>query len=605
MTYGKGGSVRAISMVAVVAGLAFLAACGGGTPAGVQVGITVTSSSASLIPGGKATITATVSNSSSQSVTWSISPAGFGTLSSTTTNPVTYTAPTSVPTATTVMITAAGSGATGSVQIAISSSAIGIALSPAAPQTVNQAGALAVTATLTNDTSNKGVSWTPPAAGSLTNVTTTSVTYVAPSNVAPSKTVTLKATSNADAKATAALEITVLPSGAGPNVAALSVNSGTAGVPNIAFTSVLICAPGSTTNCATVPYIQVDTGSEGLRILQSAIPTLALPVLTDTNGNTIFNCVQFLDTSYLWGPVQGADIKIAGEVAAQSLVQVVNSSNSGVAAACSNGGTINENTPALLGANGIIGVGLEPTDCTLAGSNFCDGSVVATPPSVYFSCPSSGCASGATAITVAASDQVVNPVVLFAVNNGVLDNNGVLIQLPALAGGAASLDGTLVFGINTQANNTIGNGADVFGLDTNDNFITIYSGQTLTGSFIDSGSNALFFPSAITVCADDSEFYCPASPTNQSAVNEGASGSPTSPTVDFSIDNADTLFAETSDFAFGTLGGPNGTYLSCPNGNNADCTFDSGLPFFFGRSVFTAIDGQNVSGVGAGPFWAY
>jgi len=73
--------------------------------------------------------------------------------------------------------------------------------------------------------------------------------------------------------------------------------------------------------------------------------------------------------------------------------------------------------------------------------------------------------------------------------------------------------------------------------------------------------------------------------------------------VNFSIDNADNLLA-TPDTAFATLGGPNGQANTCSNGAGA-CSFDWGLPFFYGRTVFTAIDGQTVSSVGTGPFWAY
>jgi hypothetical protein len=604
MTYGRGGSVRAFSAIVLVAGLIFLVACGGSTtPVGVPITISLAASLNSLLPGQATIVTATVANdSSNKGVTWSISPAGFGTLGNQTATSVTYTAPTSVPTATQVTITAtsvASSGVTASVQISVQSSAISISLSPAAPQTINQAQQLSVNATLQNDAGNKGVTWKiSPAIGSLGTATSTSVTYIAPNTVTSNTTVTLTATSVTSLNARATLEITVFPSGAGPNVAALNVSGGPGALPNLAFVSITICEPGTTT-CQTVDNVQVDTGSSGLRILQSAIPSLVLPTLTDASGNTLDNCVQFQDTSYLWGPVQQADIKIGSEVAGSTNVQAVSSSNSGIPTACTNGGTINENTPQLLGANGILGVGLEPTDCTLAGNNLCDGSVQSA-PNVYFACPNSGCAASDQPVVVPANAQVTNPVVLFNV-----DNNGVILQLPPVPSSAATISGSLIFGIATASNNGLGN-ATIFGLDTNDNFITLYNAQTLNASFIDSGSNALFFPSstlAPTICADANSFYCPGSLTPQSAINEGASGVPQS-NVPFDVDNADNLF-NTNDFALGTLAGPLGTPNTCTPSGGGSCSFDWGLPFFYGKTVFTAIDGQNVSGVGTGPFWAY
>jgi len=51
------------------------------------------------------------------------------------------------------------------------------------------------------------------------------------------------------------------------------------------------------------------------------------------------------------------------------------------------------------------------------------------------------------------------------------------------------------------------------------------------------------------------------------------------------------LFANQADFVFNNLGGP---------GHDS---FDWGLPFF-GRNVFTAIEGRSTPG-GTGPYWAY
>ncbi len=64
-------------------------------------------------------------------------------------------------------------------------------------------------------------------------------------------------------------------------------------------------------------------------------------------------------------------------------------------------------------------------------------------------------------------------------------------------------------------------------------------------------------------------------------------------TVNFSVAHADGLFGNVSATAFSQLAGAN--TLS---------GFDWGLPFFFGRNVYTAIEGQSTPG-GVRPHWAY
>ena len=98
--------------------------------------------------------------------------------------------------------------------------------------------------------------------------------------------------------------------------------------------------------------------------------------------------------------------------------------------------------------------------------------------------------------------QVSNPVAAFAT-----DNNGVALVMPAVsAGGATTLTGTLIFGIDTQANNQIGS-ATVYAANSSGNFTTTYKGTSLTSSFLDSGSNGLFFSdSTIPACSSFKQF---------------------------------------------------------------------------------------------------
>ncbi len=93
-----------------------------------------------------------------------------------------------------------------------SSPPISVSLSPSSPQAIDQSETVAVAATLTNDTSSKGVSWTLTGPGSLSNSTGPSATYIAPPiNLAGVQQATVTATSAADQTKTASLQITVNP----------------------------------------------------------------------------------------------------------------------------------------------------------------------------------------------------------------------------------------------------------------------------------------------------------------------------------------------------------------------------------------------------------
>jgi hypothetical protein len=374
----------------------------------------------------------------------------------------------------------------------------------------------------------------------------------------------------------------------GANVAAIAVNGGPPisvdggpAVPNYAdaaFISVIVCTPGTTT-CQTIPYVLVDTGSVGLRIVSSLL-TVSLPQQTASDGNPVAECLQFLG-SYTWGPVQTADVEISGEKASSVPIQVLSDTDFVAPSSCYEpSGNLSADTVANLGTNGILGVGVFPQDC---------GGTCPVTANWYYECPSSGCVP----ISQSAAQQVANPVSLFAT-----DNNGVIVELPAVAGGsAATLSGSLVFGIGTQSNNALGS-AQVYTVDGSiGNFSTTFDGTAYTdASFLDTGSNGYFFAdSSIAQCPDGSGFYCPANTVNLSATNQGITTG--SGTVNFSIANADNLFSNVNDFAFSNLGGS-------PVPSGPATYFDWGLPFFFGRNVYVSIEGTTAPG-GTTPYWAY
>ena len=99
-----------------------------------------------------------------------------------------------------------GSGGTGS------SNPITVTItSPTSSPTIQAGQTVSITASVANDSSNKGVTWSVSGGGSLSGQTATTATYNAPASVTANTTVTVTATSVADTSATASVKITVTP----------------------------------------------------------------------------------------------------------------------------------------------------------------------------------------------------------------------------------------------------------------------------------------------------------------------------------------------------------------------------------------------------------
>ncbi len=348
---------------------------------------------------------------------------------------------------------------------------------------------------------------------------------------------------------------------------------------NAPYASITVCVPG-TTNCQTIDHLLIDTGASGVRILASVLQTgllAALPQSTDGSGRSVAECLQFI-SSYTWGSIKAADLKLGGETASNAMIQVI--ADPAVPAApnaCSNGGGQVQDSVQSLGAKGTIGLSTFAQDCgAYCASHASNG--------YYYACSGGSCSP----TTVSVANQVWNPVALFPA-----DNNGTLISLPAVSSaGAAQVNGTLTFGIGTQTNNGVGS-ASVLTVDSlYGNFTSSINGTAYPGingdpgSFIDSGSNGLFYGSGLFPdCNFFVGFYCPTSPAPQSGVLQGMNG--TKKAIAFTVGNPESLpFTVRAD---AELAGPGFGGV------------DWGLPLFFGRTIYTAIEARSTP-AGDGPW---
>lgn len=395
----------------------------------------------------------------------------------------------------------------------------------------------------------------------------------------PASTTTSTSSTTTVATTSSTTTTTSIGSGSSSNVVTLTVNGSqcnsaiNAGYINDPCVSVKICAPG-TTACQTINGILLDTGSYGLRIFKQALGSVSL-AQTASGSGSLAECVEFADGSSLWGPVETASVTLGGETAVQMPIQVVDSTFGSVPKTC---GTP-EQTPAGAGFNGILGVGPFVQDCGSA----CAGSAS---NGMYYSCSGTKCSGAAVPL----ASQVPNPAAMLPA-----DNAGLIVELPAVSsGGAPSAAGSVILGIGTLPDNAPA-GVTTYPLNQEGEFSTTFNGVTYS-SFIDTGSNALFFSAGklLPACSGaNSEWYCPSTTTSLSATDKGATG-PASSTVQFQIGNFVSL-AGSGNMVFSDVGGSSGSMGSF---------FDWGLPFYFGRNVYIGFEGKT-SSLGTGPYFAY
>jgi hypothetical protein len=366
--------------------------------------------------------------------------------------------------------------------------------------------------------------------------------------------------------------------------------------PNAPFVTVTVCDASG--NCQAIDHVLLDTGSSGLRLMPGVL-NLNLPAQTTSSGAQVAECAQY-GSGYVWGAQRLATVKMAGEVASGVPVTVAGDGAvpaSAPAGCAATGPSVAQNFGGAF--NGILGIGVTPQDC----GTYCAQSAAGE---VYFAC-TGGASGSCTATTLAVADQTPNPVIRFA-----SDNNGTVLDFPAVSGAEPSLTATLTFGIGTQPDNQLG-ARQVYPMLMNVGFLPAISADiagTSTFAFLDSGTNQLsitlpgtppligtlgpeMFPLGSAASACGVSVYCPSSPVDLTTILAApASGNPHTTTT---LTVSDPTAALQQQLA--VIPG----FATPPVSSDYSIL---GLPFFYGRSVMTAIDGV-ATPYGSGPFWAF
>ncbi|CAB3755283.1 DUF3443 domain-containing protein [Paraburkholderia solisilvae] len=353
---------------------------------------------------------------------------------------------------------------------------------------------------------------------------------------------------------------------------------------NQPYVTVKLCPPNTQSDaaCATVDHMLLDTGSIGVRVFANALGatlTARLPQQTgasnDTSGTAPLAQCALFGSGYLWGSLRRADVTIGGMTARDIPVHIVgDAAYASTPADCESRGVADLGTIDALGAKGIVGIGHRVRDFPQAAQ---------TPlAATYYYCAST---TSCNAASVPLDRQTINPVAGFAT-----DNNGTIIRLPALPpDGQASATGELIFGIGTRANNALPANAKILAVSEQGTLTTLYANRSVPG-IVDSGTNGLLFRDT-SIPTGVNDWYAPQNTMNLSATMMSTIGLQAS--VPFSIANAEHLF-EAGYAAHDNLGA-----LSLSSN-----VFVWGLPFYFGRSVYTLLSGAQAGGK-TGPFVAF
>lgn len=388
---------------------------------------------------------------------------------------------------------------------------------------------------------------------------------------------------------------------------------------NVLFATVTVCALGGTpgTNqCASIDHVLVDTGSVGLRVLASKVQGLSLPSVPVGAGQNAWECFPFV-IGGLWGANAVADVWLGQQRGTAVPMQLIDDRSAMNPTADCISVTDNSllTSAASLGANGILGIGSTTLDCgadCVSGSYHVNSSSPPGSSVLYYACPPGATNSSTCSLTpIQANSQTFNPVAALSAPY----NNGVILKMPAIPTtqtGAATAAGELIFGVGDPSALTSDFTQVMLGTNpATDSYLSIntrFNGHTFASSYLDTGTNGMFFYDAsITVCASSSSssyWYCPASTMSnlQALLSDGDNITQNVVPVSFQIANF-TVLSNTSNTAFADAAGAVGTTNSSGVAVPDTKTFAWGMPFFYGRQVYLSIWQQ--PGSLSGPWYAW
>jgi len=263
---------------------------------------------------------------------------------------------------------------------------ISVSLSPSAQTTIDQGQSLNFAATVTNDTSGNGVTWSMSgtscsgtACGTFSNKTATAATFNAPATVSANMTVTVMATSASDATKSMTSTVTVTPA---PSITTTSLAAGKVGT---AYSATLQASGGA----GTFTWSLASGSSLPAGLSLSSSGTISG---TPTAAATTTFTVKVTDSSGAQGGAASATQKLSLTINPIALTITTTALADGIA------GTAYSASLAASGGTGSVSwsvtTGSLPGGLTLGGS----GDIAGTPT-----------AAGTTNFTVTATDSGTPP----------------------------------------------------------------------------------------------------------------------------------------------------------------------------------------------------